>query len=158
LLSHSACTAYVTEPFWSALVDAAGIELDLRKCRGDNAHHITEATFKSFARCLRTTMDQMEGIDVVETAAATAATTKRAGSKARSTKETTIDVALDLDGAADASAVSTGIATLDEMLAAIASEAGLSLHSRGVLTDLLRGPYWLDIIRTGLNSVLGTAK
>ena len=50
----------LTEPFWRALVDAAGIELNLRKCRGDNAHHIVEATFKSFARCLRATMDQME--------------------------------------------------------------------------------------------------
>jgi len=33
----------LTEPFFSALADAAGIGLDLRKCRGDNAHHITEA-------------------------------------------------------------------------------------------------------------------
>ena len=88
----------LTEPFWSAVVDAAGIELDLRKCRGDNAHHIVEATFKSFARCLRAVMDQMEGVDVVRdtissthpsssSSSSSPAQPLRAASKARSTKE-----------------------------------------------------------------------
>lgn len=130
----------LTEPFWRALVLASGIELDLRKCRGDNAHHIVEATFKSFARCLRATMDQMEGVDVVASSSlmATRAIPARAASKARSTKETNIDVVLDLDGAANSSAVSTGIDMLDELLAAIAAEAGIKLNVGA------RGDLWID--------------
>ena len=61
-------------------------------------------------------MDQVEGVDVVAMNERLEGVT-RASSKARSTKETTIDVALDLDGDVSASAVSTGIATLDGLLA-----------------------------------------
>lgn len=47
----------LTPLFWKSLASAMGIELSLVKVRGDNAHHILEATFKSFARALRAAMD-----------------------------------------------------------------------------------------------------
>ena len=111
----------LTQPFWEALTREAGVGVRLVKRRGDNAHHIVEASFKSFARCLRSVMDQVEGVDVVAMNERLEGVT-RASSKARSTKETTIDVALDLDGDVSASAVSTGIATLDGLLADVARE------------------------------------
>ena len=126
----------LTEPFWRAVVESSGLGLDLRKHRGDNAHHIVEATFKSFARCLRATMDQMEGIDVVS--ANEPAPGPRSASRARSTKETTIDVTLDLDGDAAASAVSTGIATLDGLLREVAAEGGVDLRVDAT------GDLWID--------------
>ena len=89
----------LTEPFWRAVIEASGLSVSLTKERGDNAHHIVEATFKSFARCLRKCMDQVEGIDVAASDERLEGVTRAAG-KARSTKETTIDVKLDLDGAA----------------------------------------------------------
>ena len=55
----------LTQPFWEALTREAGVGVRLVKRRGDNAHHIVEASFKSFARCLRSVMDQVEGVDVV---------------------------------------------------------------------------------------------
>jgi imidazoleglycerol-phosphate dehydratase len=50
----------LTEPFWSALATHANLDVTLLKRRGDNAHHIVEATFKAFARCTRAFMDQIE--------------------------------------------------------------------------------------------------
>lgn len=47
----------LTPCFWESLACAMGIELSLVKVRGANAHHILEATFKSFARALRAAMD-----------------------------------------------------------------------------------------------------
>ena len=111
--------------------------MSLTKERGDNAHHIVEATFKSFARCLRKCMDQVEGIDVAASDERLEGVTRAAG-KARSTKETTIDVKLDLDGAAGKSSVSTGIQTLDELLGSIAHEGGVQLNVDAT------GDLWID--------------
>ena len=127
----------LTEPFWRAVVEASGLSVSLTKRRGDNAHHIVEATFKSFARCLRKCMDQVEGIDVTEMNERLDGVTRAAG-KARSTKETTIDVRLDLDGSAAASAVSTGIKTLDALLGSIANEGGVQLNVDAT------GDLWID--------------
>ena len=127
----------LTQPFWEALTREAGVGVRLVKRRGDNAHHIVEASFKSFARCLRSVMDQVEGVDVVAMNERLEGVT-RASSKARSTKETTIDVALDLDGDVSASAVSTGIATLDGLLADVAREAGVRLNVDA------EGDLWID--------------
>ena len=112
----------LTEPFWSALAGSANLDVTLLKRRGDNAHHIVEATFKAFARCTRALMDQIEfeaggGGARLETDATNDSSAppaeRRAARKARATKETTIDVAVDLDGAASATTVATGIETLD---------------------------------------------
>ena len=127
----------LTEPFWRAVVEASGLSVSLTKERGDNAHHIVEATFKSFARCLRKCMDQVEGIDVAASDERLEGVTRAAG-KARSTKETTIDVKLDLDGAAGKSSVSTGIQTLDELLRSIAHEGGVQLNVDAT------GDLWID--------------
>jgi len=127
----------LTEPFWRAVVEASGLSVSLTKERGDNAHHIVEATFKSFARCLRKCMDQVEGIDVAASDERLEGVTRAAG-KARSTKETTIDVKLDLDGAAGKSSVSTGIQTLDELLGSIAHEGGVQLNVDAT------GDLWID--------------
>ena len=127
----------LTEPFWRAVVEASGLSVSLTKRRGDNAHHIVEATFKSFARCLRRCMDQVEGIDVTEMNERLDGVARAAG-KARSTKETTIDVRLDLDGSAADAAVSTGIKTLDALLGSIANEGGVQLNVDAT------GDLWID--------------
>ena len=51
--------------FFAGLARDAGITLHLRKLCGENAHHILEATFKAFARALRTAVEsdpRVEGI------------------------------------------------------------------------------------------------
>jgi imidazoleglycerol-phosphate dehydratase len=133
----------LTEPFWSALATHANLDVTLLKRRGDNAHHIVEATFKAFARCTRALMDQIEA-DVKSTSATDRDVTDapnaehRASRKARATKETTIDVAVDLDGVASATTVATGIRTLDALLLAMAEEASFQLNVDA------SGDLWID--------------
>ena len=133
----------LTEPFWSALATHANLDVTLLKRRGDNAHHIVEATFKAFARCTRALMDQIEA-DVKSTIATDRDVTDapnaehRASRKARATKETTIDVAVDLDGVASATTVATGIRTLDALLLAMAEEASFQLNVDA------SGDLWID--------------
>ena len=133
----------LTEPFWSALATHANLDVTLLKRRGDNAHHIVEATFKAFARCTRALMDQIEA-DVKSTIATDRDVTDapnaehRASRKARATKETTIDVAVDLDGVASATTVATGIQTLDALLLAMAEEASFQLNVDA------SGDLWID--------------
>jgi len=43
----------LTEEFFRALATSAGLTLHVRLRSGRNVHHIAEATFKAFARCLR---------------------------------------------------------------------------------------------------------
>jgi imidazoleglycerol-phosphate dehydratase len=43
----------LTEEFFRALATSAGLTLHVRFRSGRNVHHIAEATFKAFARCLR---------------------------------------------------------------------------------------------------------
>ena len=137
----------LTEPFWSALAGSANLDVTLLKRRGDNAHHIVEATFKAFARCTRALMDQIEfeaggGGARLETDATNDSSAppaeRRAARKARATKETTIDVAVDLDGAASATTVATGIETLDALLLAMAEEASFQLNVDA------SGDLWID--------------
>ena len=134
----------LTEPFWSALATHANLDVTLLKRRGDNAHHIVEATFKAFARCTRAFMDQIEAYPVKSTSATDADVTDapnaehRASRKARATKETTIDVAVDLDGVASATTVATGIRTLDALLLAMAEEASFQLNVDA------SGDLWID--------------
>lgn len=41
------------EEFWRAFITAAGITLHITSVRGNNTHHVIEATFKGVARALR---------------------------------------------------------------------------------------------------------
>ena len=43
----------LTKEFMRAFADNAGVTLHIRKEYGDNAHHVTEAIFKSMARALK---------------------------------------------------------------------------------------------------------
>ena len=43
----------LTEEFFRAVATSAGLTLHVRMRSGRNVHHIVEATFKAFARCLR---------------------------------------------------------------------------------------------------------
>jgi len=142
----------LTEPFWSALAESANLDVTLLKRRGDNAHHIVEATFKAFARCTRALMDQIEfeagsrgsrddarlETDATNDSIEPPPAERRAARKARATKETTIDVAVDLDGAASATTVVTGIETLDALLLAMAEEASFQLNVDA------SGDLWID--------------
>lgn len=135
----------LTEPFWSALAESANLDVTLVKRRGDNAHHIVEATFKAFARCTRALMDHVEAeagggdrLETSETNADLSSASHRASRKARATKETTIDVAVNLDGAANATTVTTGIQTLDALLLAMAEEASFQLNVDA------SGDLWID--------------
>ncbi|MGI6230308.1 MAG: imidazoleglycerol-phosphate dehydratase HisB [Tractidigestivibacter sp.] len=49
--------------FFGGLAREAGITLHLREVSGENAHHILEATFKSFARALRTAVESDPRVD-----------------------------------------------------------------------------------------------
>eukprot|EP00435_Cladocopium_sp_Y103_P053915 s3485_g17.t1 len=69
--------------------------LTVKKLRGDNAHHIVEATFKSLARCLRCALDAFLQLDLQRHAVQLAV--PRETCKQRGTKETNIDISLNLD-------------------------------------------------------------
>jgi imidazoleglycerol-phosphate dehydratase len=153
----------LTETFWRALAEEAGVSVRLVKERGDNAHHIVESTFKAFARGVRAAMDAAEGIDVYAGAAASEET--RRSAIQRSTKETSIDVKLDLDASRDdveGSKISTGIVALDGLFTAIQREAGVALNIAAT------GDLWIDDHHTAedvsiavgqaLNKALGTKK
>ena len=150
----------LTETFWKALAEEAGVSLRLVKERGDNAHHIVESTFKAFARGFRAAMDKVEGIDVYDSK--TKSDEDRKSGIKRSTKETSIDVALDLDAKGATSKISTGITALDGLFASIQREADVSLDIDAT------GDLWIDDHHTAedvsiavgqaLNKALGTKK
>eukprot|EP00913_Durusdinium_trenchii_P003893 g3602.t1 len=52
----------LTEVILRRVAEELKVGLKVKKLRGDNAHHIVEATFKSFARCLRRAMDAASGL------------------------------------------------------------------------------------------------
>lgn len=56
----------LTEEFFRALVTSAGMTLHLDVIRGKNSHHILEASFKCFARCLRHAIE-IDGISMPST-------------------------------------------------------------------------------------------
>lgn len=111
-----------TTDFFAALAAELGAPLHLRKVRGDNAHHIVESTFKSFARVFRACLDGLveggaHGLVTVGEDRVAARRAKlgaggaggsagsgggsgRTGSRSRSTKETSISANVNLDAAA----------------------------------------------------------
>ncbi len=50
--------AELVEEFFHAVVNAAGMNLHLRRLAGTNSHHIAEAAFKAFARSLRMAVEK----------------------------------------------------------------------------------------------------
>jgi len=55
----------LAEEFFKAVATNAGINAHIRKLAGSNAHHIVEASFKSFARALREAISQDERVQDV---------------------------------------------------------------------------------------------
>ena len=56
----------LTEEFFRAVATAAGLTLHVRMRSGRNVHHIVEATFKAFARCLRDAVE-VNGYEIPST-------------------------------------------------------------------------------------------
>ena len=48
------------ESFWKSLAESSGLQLEFRKMRGDNGHHIVESSFKAFSRALRNFLDKQQ--------------------------------------------------------------------------------------------------
>lgn len=132
----------LTESFLGSLTQSLGCSIRAVKIRGENAHHIVEATFKSFARCFRSMLDTLGGLPVAESAAPNVR--PRIGTTSRRTKETGIDIALGLDDAspADAAAggdaISTGVMSLDTLFREIRDASGIRLRVA------CTGDLWID--------------
>jgi imidazoleglycerol-phosphate dehydratase len=151
--------------FWSSLAQHAGLDISLRKIRGDNAHHIVESSFKAVSRAFRNMLD---GIDTTTATATTNTTTTtapeetttdanrrrmygpdsinwqqgvaqgRQATVSRRTKETSIAATVQLDGGAAGVQICTGIATLDDFLTHMATAACISLNVA------CTGDLWID--------------
>ena len=143
--------------FWQSFAQQSGLQIALTKVRGNNAHHIVEASFKAFSRALRNLLD---GVDTVEHCATendsreesrrsnlygplsdnwrASVLLQRKGHIERKTKETSISVSLQLDGGAVGSKVLTGIQSLDEFWITLAKEAQCSLQLS------CHGDLWID--------------
>ncbi|CAE8609428.1 unnamed protein product, partial [Polarella glacialis] len=128
----------LTDVFLKEFAGALKCGLRARKVRGDNAHHVVEATFKSLARCLRKAMDEFCGF--LPNCVAATLSYRRHSRMQRSTKETSIDVEVDLDPVAGLGlgAISTGIATLDGLLREIQEQSGIHMRI------LVSGDLWID--------------
>lgn len=112
-------TKYVKN-FFSSLAQTSGLNITLRKIRGDNGHHVVESAFKAFSRALRNLIDGVDAYDNVnyepkgpsntafETMWGLASQSyssglamQRIGKVERSTKETSILVCVRLFGFVD---------------------------------------------------------
>lgn len=124
--------------FWESLAEHAGLDISLRKVRGDNGHHIVESSFKAVSRALRNLID---GIDV--SAPDTAAlmygpgsdnwkqglAAQRQGTVTRQTRETSIATTVRFDGGAAGVQIDTGIAILDDFFTKLSNAAAMSLNT-----------------------------
>jgi len=134
--------------------EALNVGLTVKKVRGDNAHHIVEATFKSLARCLRSAMDTF-----LQQAVLLPAAVARETHKQRGTKETNIDIYVNLDAPPEISpeSISTGLTTLDAMLQKLSTFR---------ITAKCKGDVWIDehhstedvmiTVGQGISSALGS--
>jgi imidazoleglycerol-phosphate dehydratase len=130
-------TKYV-EQFFQAFAESSGLQISLRKLRGDNGHHIVESAFKAFSRALRNLLD---GTNTNEYNSESflklwgpnsdsqkqSLAMQRCGLHQRQTKETSILVDLQLDGGRAGITVETGVPMLNEILKVMASEGEMSL-------------------------------
>jgi imidazoleglycerol phosphate dehydratase HisB len=145
------------QPFWQELFISSGLyQFQLRKVRGDNAHHIVESSFKAVARALRNLLDQCHTtMDITspnsimmtimwddmdsDNYKASAALDRQAKSE-RKTKETTIAVQVHLtprDHLLPPN-VQTGVDVLDQFL------SHLACHAQMNLTCTCQGDVWVD--------------
>jgi len=149
---------HYTSLFFETLAISLGAsQLTFQKIRGQNAHHIVEATFKSFARVFRACLDDLTAMAPTRSIMGTLEEEKknnedthntsrseppqpppphRTGSRSRRTKETTIEVHVDLDKPAPESSlttttrpsdISTGVELTDQVFHAIRTCAGFYL-------------------------------
>lgn len=51
--------------FFASLAQTSGLNITLRKIRGDNGHHVVESAFKAFSRALRNLLDGVDAYDNV---------------------------------------------------------------------------------------------
>ena len=163
--------------FFSNIAKASGLNIHLKKIRGDNGHHIVESAFKAFSRALRnlidgtnTTLSNSDTGSFTGTmasmwgenspSAAEGISLNRMGKSSRATKETSIDVEILLDGGAKGVKIETGIQTLNDFYNHLAKESGMSLEV------FCKGDTWVDdhhssedvsiAIGKVLNTALGT--
>lgn len=122
----------LTEVVLQNFAKALNVCLTVKKLRGDNAHHIVEATFKSLARCLRCALDAFLQLDLRHALPAV----PRETCKQRGTKETNIDISLNLDAPPESlGSISTGLSTLDALLRKIST---FRIHAK------CSGDVWID--------------
>ena len=126
--------------FWNSLSISSGLDIKLKKHRGDNGHHIVESSFKAFSRALRNYIDNSLDMwnDPNSPNNVASIELQREGKIERSTKETSIKVHLLLNGKSDETNVNTGIPILDEFFTLLAKEAQMTLQIECV------GDLWVD--------------
>lgn len=165
------------ELFFQALATTSGMNISLMKIRGDNGHHIVEAAFKAFSRCLRNLIDGTNTTnpdmwckdtgssmfllwgsdsDSYEQSLAL----NRSATAERKTKETSISIDLKLDGGKRGSQIDMGIDIMNDFYTALANAADISLNVQ------CEGDLWVDDHHTAedvsiavgkcLNEALGT--
>jgi imidazoleglycerol-phosphate dehydratase len=150
-------TTSLESAFWTGLARASGLQIELEKQTGENAHHIVEASFKAFSRALRNLLDgvnttlqtkeedrsastklltELYGPESSNWAASVAL--QRVGSVSRKTKETSIEAHLAMDGGASGVSVSTGIPIIDNFYQVLFESAGMSAQIA------CEGDLWID--------------
>jgi imidazoleglycerol-phosphate dehydratase len=142
-------TGYI-QNFMTNLAQQSGLDMQLRKIRGVNGHHIVESAFKALSRSLRNLLDgtntninaespvmrQQWGVN--SESHRQSLQLQRSGKVERQTKETSILVELHFDDGSRGVSVETGIATLNEFWTVLAVEANVSL------TVQCNGDLWVD--------------
>ena len=133
------------ETFFQALARESNLEIQIKKVRGDNAHHIIESTFKAVSRAMRNMLDGVDALD--ENAIAQNyknnnweqyPESERTGLVERKTKETSIEVDLSLDGGKKGVSIDTGISALDDFFHSLFTSARASLKVK------CHGDLWID--------------
>jgi imidazoleglycerol-phosphate dehydratase len=129
---------FAIESFWRALAETSGVQLSIRKLRGDNAHHIVESAFKAFSRALRNHLDPSDWFDPSGPNDQASIALRRDGTIERQTKETSISVRLQLNGTSRDTRVDTGIPMLNAFYTTLAQEAHMTLQI------CCEGDVWVD--------------
>jgi imidazoleglycerol-phosphate dehydratase len=138
-----------TEHFFEKLAKHSGLQIHLRKIRGDNGHHIVESAFKAFSRALRNLLDgtntafppnqaTLKQWGLESTSYNQSLALQRQGTVSRSTKETSISINLKMDGGKDGSHIHTGLFTLNEFFSIVARESHMTLNID------CKGDLWVD--------------
>ena len=126
------------ESFWKALAESSHLNISLFKLRGENAHHIVEASFKAFSRALRNYLDTPDIWFPHSLNDQLSIQLHREGMIQRQTKETRLSVHLLLNGESTDTHIETGIPMLDQFYTILAQEANMTL------TIQCHGDLWID--------------